>query len=255
MANEPISAAPTASSEDAKFKIDFIDPLFAVAIHIGFVEGLLHEEWLHDRYVPTQLGEFANLLLFIAGFWTIVASWVGYHKSIHAKPIIGQARFVLDILLLALYILLLVYFTKPLAVAVILTAIYMLYIAWDFYKTKEYSARYYGSTPSPNGLVYLARCLAECIIPGRYESLRSEAVTAGWTVFFAILVPYALFPAAISDTGKFFFAGVLILANSIYRYDKVSRGAWICSVPFKLLMAAMIGYLVLYHTKVLCFGS
>jgi hypothetical protein len=131
-------AAPATANDEAKFRIDFIDPLFAVAIHIGFVEGLLQEEWLHHRYVPTQLDDFANLFMFIAAFWTIVASWVGYHKSIQAKPIIGPMRFVLDIILLALYILLLLYFRKPLGVAILLTAIYCVYVAWDFYKTNEY---------------------------------------------------------------------------------------------------------------------
>jgi modification methylase len=33
------------------------------------------------------------------------------------------------------------------------------------------------------------------------------------------------------------------------------QGTWICSVPFKLLMASMVVYLILYYTKVLCVGA
>ena len=248
-----IEPVPT-PTRPKNFRIDFIDPLFAVAIHIGFVEGLLHEGWLHDRVVPKQLGDLANLLIFVAAFWTIVASWVGYHQSIRKKPIVGQARFVLDILLLALYIFLLLYFRKPFAEAVLLTAVYVLYVAWDFYKTKEYPEIYYAVAP-PSGPAYVGRCFAEWLQPGRYAALRSEAVTVGWAVFFVILIPYTLFPIAASDGGKIGFAIALVFANTIYRYDKVTQGTWICSVPFKLLMAAMVAYLVLYHTRVLCIGT
>jgi uncharacterized membrane protein len=85
--------------------------------------------------------------------------------------------------------------------------------------------------------------------------LLSEAVTAGWTVFFVILIPFTLFPIADGNGGKIAFAAALVIANGLYRRDKGSRGTWICSIPFKLLMAAMVGYLILYHTNVLCFSS
>jgi hypothetical protein len=256
MENDTKAPSTAASVDDeAKFKIDFIDPLFAVAIHIGFVESLLKEAWLEHRAAPTEWGDIANLLMFVAAFLTIVASWIGYHKSISNKPIIGQMRFLLDILLLAFYIFLFLYFKHPLAVSIILTIIYTLYIAWDFYKTKEYPLHYYASARPPNGFVYLARCLAEWLLPGKHSALQSEAVTAGWTIFFAILIPYAFFPTATSEVGKCGFAGILMMANLIYRYDKISRGAWICSIPFKLLMGAMVAYLILYHTKVLCSGA
>src|SRR5262245_38511415 len=96
--------------DDGKFRIDFIDPLFAVAIHIGFVEGLLKEDWLHLYSVPATWQDWANLAMFSASLAVIVASWVGYHLSIARNAIIGDMRFVLDVLLLVLYIFLLLYF-------------------------------------------------------------------------------------------------------------------------------------------------
>ncbi|WP_339026630.1 hypothetical protein WI604_17805 [Bradyrhizobium symbiodeficiens] len=253
MADETQVTEAKSKLAKADFTIDFIDPLFAVAIHIGFVEGLLNEHWLHERVFPHTWADFANLALFVSAFWTIVASWVGYHKSIQSKPIMGQRRFVLDILLLALYIFLLLYFRDPIAEAIILAAIFTLYISWDFYKTVEYSDRYYNSAPVPSGLVFLSWCFAEWLQPGRHIHLRSEAITVGWTAFFFVLIPLALLPLSGSDGGKFAFAAIFVLANTIYRYDKGSQGTWICSIPFKIFIAAIIGYLVLYHTKVLCF--
>jgi hypothetical protein len=239
------------------FRIDFIDPLFAVAVHIGFVEGLLKESWLHDRNFPTHLGDWANLSLFVAAFWTLVASWVGYHKSIQTKPIIRGERFVVDILLLTLYILTLLYFRDPFALGVLMFAIYVLYIAWDFYKTKEYKDTYYGAqaTETPGVMKYLGLCLGEWLKPGLHPNLQSVVVTFGWAVFFLFLVPFTLFPETRTEWGKIGFAATLIVANSIYRFDKRSSGVWIYSTPFKMFMAAMVGFVILYQTRVLCFGQ
>jgi hypothetical protein len=190
--------------------------------------------------------------MFVAGFWTLAASWVGYHQSIRSKPIKSGFRFILDILLLALYIFLLLYFRSPSYTASIITIIYVTYISWDFYKTKEYPDEYYNNG-TPNGLKYLAKCLADWIQPGRHLKLRSEVVTVGWTAFYLILLPFSFIPAVETDWGKIGFAITIVVANHIYRYDKRNQGTWICSTPFKLVMAGMIAYLVLYYTNILCF--
>ena len=228
------------------FKIDFIDPLFAVAIHIGIVEGLMTEPWLAEhehRSFPTTLPEYANLLLFVAGIWTIVASWVGYHVSIQKREIKGEARFVLDIVLLGLYIFLLLYFRSPLAMALLLASIYAVYIAWDYFKTVEYAGEFYGpiSLPEreplvPNGLTYLWRCVAEWISPSADRRLISSAVTVGWAAFFLVIVPFTTWPAATTNYGKIAFAVVLMLANHFYRSDKQNMGKVICSGTVKLLI-------------------
>ena len=247
------TSSPGAPQGENNFRIDFIDPLFAVAIHIGFVEGLLYEPWLEDRRFPSNLSEFANVFLFVAALWTIIASWVGYHKSIKSKPILGDARFVLDVILLMLYIFLLLYFKNSIAFAVIMFAIYAFYVAWDFHKTKEYPSRYY-DTGAPNMLKYLALCFSEWFNPEGYPRLINETVTLGWAVFFLILLPFTFLPFLRNDCGKIAFALVFVVSNQIYRHDKGSKGSWICSTPFKLFMAGAVGYLILYQTRVLCSG-
>src|SRR5262245_4102359 len=98
----PVAPTVFSQTKERSFLIDFIDPLFAVVIHIGFVEGLSHQKWLHARSIPSSTEDWANLLLFVAGFLTIVLSWVGYHKSIKKRPIEGDMRFILDVVLLVL---------------------------------------------------------------------------------------------------------------------------------------------------------
>src|SRR5205809_4877864 len=96
------------------FGIDFLDPLFAVAIHIGFTHGVLEEPWFKEWRWPRGHETFDALVLLLA-FGTVVLSWVGYHRSISLKPLraedrMGLVRFILDVVLVSLYALLLVKF-------------------------------------------------------------------------------------------------------------------------------------------------
>lgn len=63
-----VDEAKVDSSAESRFRIDFIDPLFAVAIHIGFVDGLMRESWLEQRQVPMHLRDYSDLLMFSAAF-------------------------------------------------------------------------------------------------------------------------------------------------------------------------------------------
>src|SRR6266571_5487771 len=93
---------PSRASESSTF-IDFLDPLFAVAIGVGF-EGILLEPWLKEWRIPKGQDLF-SLFVFILGILTITLSWFGYHKSIRKMSIEGRGRFIVDIELLILYIL------------------------------------------------------------------------------------------------------------------------------------------------------
>lgn len=238
---------------DSKFKIDFIDPLFAVAIHIGFVGGLMEEPWFKSFIAPTRVIDFANLAMFVAGFWLLVGSWLGYHQSIIKKPIVGNQRFILDIVLLMLYIFLLLYFRNPPSVSVLLVAVFAIYVLWDFHKTIEHRTEYYsGDVPSLFG--YIMSCLKGWLCPDNNQStLTGEIVTVGWTVFFLILLPFSFFLPTSEQWVKLGFALVVILATTLYRLDKGWGGKWIQSIPFKIFMGAALAYIVLYTTRVLCF--
>jgi Ca2+/Na+ antiporter len=235
--------------DEGRFRIDFIDPLFAVAIHIGFVEALLKQDWLHDRVFPQQLIDLANVAMFIAALSVLVASWVGYHESINVLAIKGNGRFVLDIVLLILYILLLLYFEKPWYIAVWMVLIFMVYCWWDYLKTREYPQRYYGE--NPGDLVnYLTRCfLGWC--NGREPTLMGGAVNLGWTIVLAIVAPLAFLPATNTEVGKLVFAVGLVSANIAYRYDKKHSGAYVCAMPLKVAMLLVFACDILLYSNLL----
>jgi hypothetical protein len=171
--------------QSGKFRIDFIDPLFAVAIHIGFVEGLLTESWAHDRTFPA-FNDIANIWMFFVGlFFVIVTSWVGYHLSIERRPLKQNERFYIDIVLLVLYFFVLLYFRSPSKMCVLLVLIYVFYIAWDYYKTREYDQEFYGGGPPPTGIGYLRLCARGWFRRNSAPALIGEVVTFGWLTCYA----------------------------------------------------------------------
>jgi len=152
-----------ADHSDKAFTIDFIDPLFAVAIHIGLTHGILDQAWFKE-WRPPNGHEVFDVLVLGLGFWTVILSWVGYHESIKGKPLKGLGRFVVDVLLVGSYALLLVKFQDIDAVLELLVWIYLLFIVWDLFKVREYKDRYQAPTWS--------------------QRYRRELVTGGWFVAF-----------------------------------------------------------------------
>jgi Ca2+/Na+ antiporter len=172
------------SDEISKYRIDFIDPLFAVAIHIGIVEGLLADDWYeHDR-IP-NLSEALDVLFFGLALYLLVSSWVGYHLSIHDKPLRRNERFVLDIVLLLLYIALLLAYSDVSLFTTILFFTFVVYVFWDFYKTVEHADRYQPEvTAKWNVRQYLSSCFKILLEGKRESSLAREAVSVFWMLFF-----------------------------------------------------------------------
>src|SRR2546429_2013869 len=140
-----------ANHEGKTYGIDFIDPLFAVAIHIGFTHSVLDEAWFAEWRWPRGHERFDALVLLLA-FCTVVLSWVGYHRSIALKPLraedrMGFVRFILDVVLVSLYALLLVKFKDIDATLTLYVWIYALFLVWDICKVREHSQKYLASDP------------------------------------------------------------------------------------------------------------
>lgn len=169
-----------ATDEKKPFGIDFIDPLFAVAISIGFTEGIMKEQWFRDWYMPKGDDTF-NLFVFGLGFLTIVLSWLGYHESIKTKPLHGIGRFILDVLLVMVYAVLMVKFRDLGAVLFLIAIIYLLYILWDLFKVNEYPKQYKKEEKW-------------------WKRYRRELVTVVWFFIFALIWVIYIFGALNRET-------------------------------------------------------
>jgi hypothetical protein len=122
--------------------IDFIDPLFAVVLHISFVERVMREPWYTNLNVIFEAPHLFQAGTLFLAYVTIVNSWIGYHQSIKKSPIDvnknwGMFRFALDIVLLFFYAVLVTnydHFRRELFVLVI---IFFIFFLWDQAKAAE----------------------------------------------------------------------------------------------------------------------
>ena len=121
-----------------KYYIDFIDPLFAVVLHISFTHAVMKQAWFEDLahlFSPDILFGFVTLFL---GYLVVIQSWVGYHESVREKPIRESGRFYIDVFLLTAYLLLTLKFENFAFVLTLLVVIFGLFAFWDKLKAREY---------------------------------------------------------------------------------------------------------------------
>jgi len=178
-----------------EYRIDFIDPLFAVAVHVGLTHGVLAESWFIQWRWPVG-SEWLHLFSWLLGFLTLLLSWVGYHESIKLKPIKGLWRFILDVLLVTGYAFLLIKFRNLDAVLEILIGVFILFVLWDRCKVLEYKVPY----------------------------SRREWVTVGWTIAFA-----GLFLGRLTlGLDSIITLAVMYVFTILYRVNKeVAMWGWI----------------------------
>jgi hypothetical protein len=192
----------TDSNSERSIFIDFLDPLFAVAIGIGFEHGLLLEEWLQKWRYPNNDERF-NLFVFILGLLVITLSWFGYHKSIKKKPLEGRGRFIVDIVLLVLYILLLFKYKHFEAFLFFLTLIYLFFFFWDLLKIKEHYEEY-------------------SQITGFLKRYSRELITLQWLIIFfgTAMLHHWLYQFWSDGNHSLYFLIFAYIGTALYRIDK-----------------------------------
>lgn len=182
--------------------VDFIDPLFAVVLHIGFTHSVMVEPWYKDSAKLFSAETIFEVLTLFLGFLVVVQSWVGYHESIKHKPIKSPARFHIDIWLLTTYLLLILKFKSFGVALALLVVIFALFVWWDKFKAREYSEDSKG--------------------------IQSRQVTVFWlSVFVLVFAVYLAVDGFVPESIRFLKWAFLIAAfgaNLIYRGHK--RGLW-----------------------------
>ena len=180
------------------YAIDLIDPMFAVALHIGLTEGIFKEPWITNWSNPTDVDLF-HLFTFLVGFTALALSWVGYHDSILSKPIKGIVRFIIDIILISFYALLLIHYKDFQAFLYILSLIFLIYVVWDVFKFVEHTDKYDKDL-------------------GRFDRFRREIVTLTWTVIIIVITISSYFYSNPANKGNFLIAAFVSLF--VFRLNK-----------------------------------
>ncbi|MFT7036981.1 MAG: hypothetical protein ACJA2S_005523 [Cyclobacteriaceae bacterium] len=112
----------------------FIDPLFAIIIASALNETLIL--WVKSNSFPGAL----QMSVVVLGFINVLLSWYGYHQSVQSKPIQGVLRFSVTIILLPLYLLSIVLYSKPIIyVSIVYIVIFLTWSIWEWLRSLEYS--------------------------------------------------------------------------------------------------------------------
>ena len=169
----------------SQIKVDFIDPLYALAIGAGFQVTVM--EWKLDGSAPTSM----HVAVAIFALLNLVLSWYGYHESIKQNPLRGSLRFILDIVLVLLYATIFVYYEDVRFVVLLLAIIQALFWVWDRFKACEYKRETdsgSGDTRSSASLVWMFVSMALLA----YAETTNRWAPAWWSEWVALGLGYLI---------------------------------------------------------------
>jgi uncharacterized membrane protein len=169
-------------AKDDKIAIDFIDPLFAVVLHISFIQ-IYEQPWFWSPRMIWHEPNIFHIATLSLAYLTVILSWIGYHASmkkrwIDVKAGPGKWRFFLDVLLLFSYFILLVSFKCLKRELWMLAFIFLLFFLWDLAKRFEWREQ--------------DKQLSD---KDRSESIARRGVTVFWFVAFFVLAVFYQFTA------------------------------------------------------------
>jgi hypothetical protein len=174
---------PTTNERELRAKIrdDLIRRLFAVAISVGAATTLYQMKWVQGGRAPC-MAEWQQLFVLAAALWATVLSWDGYLFSIAKRPLTTSSRFIIDILLVFIYMILLMT-SRLLTWWVFLHAlIYAFYVVWDWLSVREWLPQfYYGTEPE------VPQTVKKVYIGGFKDApgvSRGPVITIVWAIYF-----------------------------------------------------------------------
>ncbi len=196
--------------KDTKIAIDFIDPLFAVVLHISFVQIYEHEQWFWQPRMIFQEPHLFHVSTLALGYLTVILSWIGYHVSmktcwIDVERPSGRWRFFFDVLLLFAYFVLLVSYQYVRRELWVLAFIFLVFVLWDRAKRIEWQEE----TTSASA-------------EDKAKSAARRGVTLLWFfVFFLFALSYQLLaPTPSFPCFHWLILTAAILGTILYRFHK-----------------------------------
>lgn len=212
--------------------INFIDPLFSVALGGSFTQ-IIAELWFKDwRIIWHQPAIFfAVATLVLLGYFTVILSWVGYHQSIKNHPIKvetspGRWRFALDVILLMIYFVLLVSYDHFPRELWTLAVIYGFFIIWDQMKRAEAAPFLAEKGRAAKALSEQERTAADAALASEKKTLQlRRGVTVFWFLVYLILALfYQLFTPIVHFECRDWLVLLAAFAGTfLYRIHKEHR--------------------------------
>jgi hypothetical protein len=110
--------------------VSFVDIMFAVMVAQSFIS------FKEELFAPSF-----DLLVLLLSYFTIITSWLFYHRSVKALPEEEWWRFGVDVVILFVYFILISTHKNFGTIVVFYPILWTLYLVWDWLKSKEYTQK------------------------------------------------------------------------------------------------------------------
>jgi FtsH-binding integral membrane protein len=256
-----MTAKEEAQEARSRSRADFMKRLFAVAVSVGFASPLTRMSWIEHGTTPNG-DEWRQIVILATALLATIGSWEGYFFAIANRPLKGVWRFIIDITLVLIYMILLISSGQPSSnlnlFLLILVVIFILYISWDALTIHEYAAYYYYNTNEIPKRHTVFTTYRRGICPKKTEGgvRQGHILTLLWALYFVILLIMRL---ALGFDNVYMMCGMVWLGLLGYRkskstsYDKDGQERQ--KTRRTTIMAAIfaVGFLILAVLLVYCF--
>jgi hypothetical protein len=122
-------------------RADFMKRFFSVAVSVGFASKIGDFKFLSSLTIPNA-EQLHQLVLLVFAMVIVVGSWEFYFVSIDKRPLVDWQRFVTDIVIVSLYIVLLLSVKNFDVFFLYLLLIMLAYITWDVLSMRAHPRQY-----------------------------------------------------------------------------------------------------------------
>lgn len=213
---EAVRSSPR-NSDIATERGDLVKRLFAVAISIGFGSAVVTSGWVKSGSFPNA-HEWKQIATVGVALCATILSWDGYLVSIRSKPLNGNFRYAIDVILVFCYMFLFVTSAHTSFWLPIICFMFLLYVVWDAATVIEFPEKYHNN---PRLGLSLIKDVYIGGVFGRPEVYSGPIITIIWGLFFGVL-------AILYGTVQMnHFVACLIAAAALnfYRRDKGTTNA------------------------------
>jgi hypothetical protein len=186
---------------------------FSVAVSVGFASKIGEFRFLSASITEATTDQIHQAILLVFAMVVVVGSWEFYFRSIDKHPLTDMPRFVIDIILVSVYIVLLLSVRNFGNFLLYIDIIMSLYVLWDIFKIKAYPRKF-------GVRKFTAAEVAKAYLRGfRLEGWPGPSITLWWfAMFLLVSLSHWLFP------GEFFFIAVgSAAAYVLYRLDQTKH--------------------------------
>jgi hypothetical protein len=175
----------------AEARADLVRRMFAVAISVGFAATLAKMSWVQNGALPGP-AELNQTLILGTALLAAVLGWESHLAALAEKPLFGFWRFLVNLVLVFIYMFLLMASAHPECVLWTLAVIFLLYVVCDVLSMREQIASY---DPALAGVPRASTAQIGNVyaggFAGRPQVSPGPAITLAWTGYFVLLAVIA----------------------------------------------------------------